>query len=453
MNSNNQDTASLPLAVRYGIALSPAVMGQQTMSRFDAVNGSTFSMGASSQEIRINVSAPGFLLGSHSYLHFELTNTGSKIVKLQNSSADIIESLRIESNGVELERLDGYNMYDGIIKNYQNQESTAIVGSVEGTPHPALSASAQVGTGVLSNIAKTNGSNSYVLRLNSGFLSGGALKKAIPLIGTGGFTIVLRLATISEAFIQVNDNGTQSDGASTDAVISVKNPRFYAPVFQIEDAGFAQRYSTMLNSMGIEWSGVTSKRYTNQLAVGGVGNINILQLNDRSLSLRGFATAIRPNANADAFKTNSLSSDVTMCTRYRYMISGQESPLGGIDVATNNPGRAYLEALNLFTDMNDPHTVVNYGLFLSSGVATSGDDEGKPGDTSNTYSKGSICVNLKKYGDRNLNLTGLNTAMSTTPSTVELTCRKVHEVMRVDTFAICDAIYRLDANGAFSSVY
>ena len=449
MNSNNQDTASLPLAVRYGIALSPAVMGQQTMSRFDAVNGSTFGMGASSQEIRINVSAPGFLLGSHSYLHFELANVGSKGVKLQNSAADIIESIRLESNGVELERLDGYNMYDGIIRNYKGIESTNTVGSIEGQPDTSLDASNQVVAGVLSHIAATTGNNSYVIRLNSGFLSGGALKKAIPLIGTGGFTIVLRLATVSEAFIQVNADGTQSDGAVGAANVSVKNPRFYAPVFQIEDAGFAQRYSTMLNSMGIEWSGVTSKRYTNQLAIGGANNTNILQLNDRSLSLRGFATVIRPNANADAFKNNSLSGDVTICTRYRYMISGQENPLGGIDVATNNPGRAYLEALNLFTDMTEPQTVVDDTLFLATAVSAAG----AAGDTSNLYSKGSICVNLKKYGDRNLNLTGLNTAMSTTPSTVELTTTAIAAVMRVDTFAICDAIYRLDANGAFSSVY
>ena len=106
--NNNESTASLPLAVRYGVLLPPAVRGKQMTSRYDAVNGTNFPVASSSTEIRINVSCPGFLLGSQSYLQFQIKNANAtNNLKFMNSPNDIIESIRIESNGVELERIDG----------------------------------------------------------------------------------------------------------------------------------------------------------------------------------------------------------------------------------------------------------------------------------------------------------------------------------------------------------
>ncbi len=443
----NESTASLPLAVRYGITLPVAVSGQSTVSRFDSVNGQEFTFGSASQEIRINVSSPSFLLGSESYLQFEIKNSDTtNALKFMGSANDCIESLRIESNGVELERIDGYNMITAILKRYTSISDT-MTQLFEGAPNRnQSSASAMLATG---SAIKAGESRTFCIRLNSGFLSGGDLKKAIPLVGTGGFTIVVRLATVADGFCQVKDaDGTQATASAAANTIKMVNPRFYAPCFQIDDSGFGQRYSTMLNSMGIEWSAVTSKRYTNQLQSVAGPTQTVLQLNDRSLSLRGFVTAIRPYAESE--KNNSFVADMSRVTRYRYLVSGQEMPLGGIDYTSKAPSRAYFESLKLFGSMANSDSNMTFTGFTTAAVDSS---DGSDSDNSIKYTLGTACVDLKKYGDNNLNLTGLNTAMSTIPSTVELYTTAIAKTTRVDTFAIVDSVYRLDANGAFSSVY
>ncbi len=441
-----ESTQSLPLAVRYGITLPVAVSGQSTMSRFDSVNGQEFTFGSASQEIRINVSSPSFLLGSESYLQFEIANAdATNAAKFMGSANDCIESLRIESNGVELERIDGYNMITTILNRYTSF-SDAITQGFEGAP---LRTSTALGVISGNSTIKAATSRTFCIRLNSGFLSGGSLRKALPLIGTGGFTMVLRLATVADAFCQVkNADGAQATASIGAGNLKMVNPRFYAPCFQIDDAGFGQRYSTMLNSMGIEWSGVTSKRYTNQLQAVAGPTQTVLQLNDRSLSLRGFVTAMRPYSENE--KNNSFLTDMSRVTRYRYLISGQEMPLGGIDYKPNAAGRAYFESLKLFGSMAKADSSISYANFTGTGFDTNG---AANVDCSLKYTLGTACVDLKKYGDNNLNLTGLNTAMSTVPSTVEIYTEAIAATTRIDTFAIVDVVYRLDQNGSFSSVY
>ena len=441
-----ESTQSLPLAVRYGITLPVAVSGQSTMSRFDSVNGQEFAFGSASQEIRINVSSPSFLLGSESYLQFEIANAdATNAAKFMGSANDCIESLRIESNGVELERIDGYNMITTILKRYTSVSDTTTQ-IFEGAPLRSSDAAAVIAG---NSTIKAATSRTFCIRLNSGFLSGGSLRKALPLIGTGGFTMVLRLATVADAFCQVkNADGAQATASIGAGNLKMVNPRFYAPCFQIDDAGFGQRYSTMLNSMGIEWSGVTSKRYTNQLQAVAGPTQTVLQLNDRSLSLRGFVTAMRPYSENE--KNNSFLTDMSRVTRYRYLISGQEMPLGGIDYKPNAAGRAYFESLKLFGSMANADSNISYSTFTGTGFDTNG---AANVDCSLKYTLGTACVDLKKYGDNNLNLTGLNTAMSTVPSTVEIYTEAIAATTRIDTFAIVDVVYRLDQNGSFSSVY
>ena len=72
MDSGNMN--NIPLCVRYDMDLPLAVQGSQQMVRFDAVNGNNFVMDGGSNEIRINISSAGFLVGSESYLHFIIKN-------------------------------------------------------------------------------------------------------------------------------------------------------------------------------------------------------------------------------------------------------------------------------------------------------------------------------------------------------------------------------------------
>ncbi len=122
--------------------------------------------------------------------------------------------------------------------------------------------------------------------------------------------------------------------------------------------------------------------------------------------------------------------------------------LGGVEVwpDVNKPiqaGRAFVETLKLFSNMTDPKTIVNFTEFTSlSSVVW------------DARSKGTLSVDLKRYGDANLSLTGMPTAASTTPSVLEIKSNDAgFEATRCDTFAICDVIYKLDQSGSFSSVY
>lgn len=445
MNEDNNQSTALPISVRYGLVLPPAVQGEQTLQRFDSNNGNSFTMNGASTEIRINVSGSGFLLGSEAYLSFDIQNTvaaggADKNALLCNSAADIIESLRIESNGVEIERIDGYNLIDAIKRDYKTFEDTKMVGSFEGAQNTTDAAA----NTTLAFIPK-NSSKSYVLRLSSGFLSGGKLAKAIPLLNTSGFTLIIRLAKPDDAFIAVKTDLTAATSKFSQYLPKINNPRLYAPVFQIQDAGFAARYSQMMGSMGIEWTAITSKRYSNTTSTG-MGP-HALQLNDRSVSLRGFVSVLRSNAmSADAYKLNTLAGDVTKIDTFRYYISGVETPLGGIEIKASptktETGRAFLETLKLFSDMTDPKTIVDAAKFRADTTAVT------------ARSKGTMSVDLKRYGDGNLSLTGMPTAASTTPSVLEFKSNTDQfDATRVDTFALCDVIYRLDQNGGFSSVY
>ena len=428
-----ETNTQIPMSVRYGLQMSPAVMGEQTLCRYDSVNGNSFKMNGQSSEIRINISGTGFLLGKEGYLYFEIQNTdATNDIIMANGCADVIESLRIESNNVECERRDGYGLIHSIEKAYTSFENAFNAGSFEGAGASTLK---QVDAGE---------TKSYVLRLHSGFLSGGKLGKAIPLMGSAGITLILRLQRPEEAFVQAAA-GSQATSAMASGKVLVNNVRYYAPVFQIQDAGFASRYSQMLSQVGIEWSGVTSKRYVG--STGSSTGPHQMVVNDRSISLRGMVACLRPNATkAEAYQLNTLSSDINGTENYKFMISGIEYPLGSVDVSVNEPGRCYLEAIKLFsTSVEDPETVVDVTSFTST--------TGTGADNLTKTPQGIMCCDLKRFGDKHLSLTGLATAASTQPSQFEVRTTDTFDQTRLDVYSICDAIYRMNPDGSFSSVY
>ena len=475
---NNQATGSLPRAVRYGLQLPSAVSGKQIMARFDAYNGVNFPMDTPSQEIRFNISSDNFLLGSQAVLQFKIQNSeSSTVLKLMNSANDVIEEMRIESNGQILEQLDGYNVYCSILDNYKSDSDGVNVASFEGKPKEVTAnfttADLLESESVLKNADAEPTQKTYSLRFRSGFLSGGAMKKAIPLMNTGGFQIVIRLASIADAFVVCNDQGLQRDAdnhyLNTDenvTQVSIIQPRIYCPTFEITDPNFYNRYQTLLSSSGITWSGQTSRRYVNYLGAG--EGPSILQLNDRSLSLRGFVSAIRRNAEGvtadfsqamdgsdirDASNiVNTLCYENTKVVQYVYRISGKQYPMSNIDYNQNKISQAFFENIKLFSDMKEPRTVLDETTFKASSE--------EPDDTANSSlyrtanPKGTLAVDLKKYCcNDQLSLTGLPTALSTLPSTVEIKCESDSTKSRVDTFSICDALYTLDAMGQFSSAF
>lgn len=426
MDSGNMN--NIPLCVRYDMDLPLAVQGSQQMVRFDAVNGNNFVMDGGSNEIRINISSAGFLVGSESYLHFIIKNgDANNNVRLSGGNAgNVFDSLRIESNGNELERIDGYNLINSILKRYDSYSVEDGYSTFEGGSNLPTDPTTDGGY-----IAKAT-SAGFVLRLKSGFLGGGKYKKAIPLIGTGGLTLILRLSTKSEA-LEANtatDFAAATRATSYTGAVTIQEPRLYCPVFKINDAGFAQRYTSILQQSGIEWDGVTYKRYQSNLS--GATGQSTLQLNDRSISLRGFVTAIRPVAS-QVIGQNSFNTTLTNVTQIKYMISGLDILNGGIQYSPSDQGRLMIENIKLLSNMSEPHILYDQETMSSQGTAA---------------------VSLLKYGHHaNVSMTGLNTSSSTLPSTVEITMGAGTSTDSVVTYSVCDAIYRLDSNGSFSSMY
>jgi hypothetical protein len=409
---------ALPNAVRYGQMLPDAVAGTQTLNRFDAVNGSTFSNDGAN-EIRINISAPGFLLGHQAELHFDLKNNDTTNDLNTNGRAScVFDQLRIESNGVELERIEHYGLLDYLMSAYEGNLAGQAAGSFAGGPTPAATLAGTGGTTIGEGAVA-----SFSIKFRSGFLNN-KLKKAIPLLGTNGITLIMRM----------NPSAIESviAAAGTISSISVLNPRVYCPVFQITDSNFAQRYQSMLGQMGIEWCGISFKRYTNALPA--VTGDVVGQINDRSISLRGLLTAIRTNANIIDADKNSFATQIANISKYVYRINGQQYPLGGVDYSATDPARAYSEVAKLLGTYDELRGSVDKSVFVAT----------------DTTGLGVLAVDLKKYDDRSVNLTGLATAASTMPSTLEVTKLGAGDASTMVTFAICDAIYKLDNTGAFS---
>ena len=106
----NQPREALPVSMRYALQSVDAVPSTATLRRFDANNGASFSP-AGANEIRIPVqSQNGFLDVNKHYLYVTITNNDDAACALQGNIGCIIEQLRIESQGVELERIDRYNV-------------------------------------------------------------------------------------------------------------------------------------------------------------------------------------------------------------------------------------------------------------------------------------------------------------------------------------------------------
>ena len=61
-----------------------------------------------------------------------------------------------------------------------------------------------------------------------------------------------------------------------------------------------------------------------------------------------------------------------------------------------------------------------------------------------------MAVDLKKFDDEKLLMTGLNTAASGAPNTLELITDGDAVASEVATFAVCDAVFTLDARGQMS---
>jgi hypothetical protein len=110
---------NLPKSMRYGLHGATAVQASTTLARFSSVNGSANFSPTGSNEIRIRISANGFMQTEKHYLHFQLTTATADAV-IDTSSGCIFDRMTIEANGSIVEQISNYGLYHAIRENYNN---------------------------------------------------------------------------------------------------------------------------------------------------------------------------------------------------------------------------------------------------------------------------------------------------------------------------------------------
>jgi hypothetical protein len=436
----NQQTQrdALPASMRYSFSAVDSVPSSLTLRRFDSNNGNNFNPTGAS-EIRIPVQTDGFLDTKKHYLQFQITNLGTKALNLEGDAACIIQELRIESQGIELERISRYNLLSVHHNANQSTVNDVIKRSVQ-SGAAALTASAatlfSVAGASLDEAGGTAPTRTVTLPLNlSGFLMN-RFGKALPQ-GISQFEIIIRLEAGATAF--------KSAAAGTANLYKIENPVLFCPAYNIMDNNIMMTYRSLISQRGVNWLGTTYKTYINSLAATSVTNTGF-QINDRSSSLLSFITLIRTTANlTDVLKHSLGSSTLKGITNYRYKIGGTNFPPDQIDINVSgdnlNVGRVYNEQLKSFAEMGYTYSdsLVDVARIVKTSAA------GAAAGTSCACS--GLCMDLKRFDDDRLALVGINTAMNSSPNTIELSVSGLEAASDMTTYAKVEAEYFMAPDG------
>jgi hypothetical protein len=437
---------TLPASMRYSVGSADAVSSSTVERMFETNNGNVFSP-SGSNELRIPVHAGmGFLDTAKHHLEFTIKNKGGTAAScLDGDISCIIDQVRIEmAESGEIERLDGYSVLHNL-KSVWNASYTdrEMRNGRSGGPVPAID-NATNG----SSLAHTSGSATFSTQIDSGFLMGHH-KKALPM-GLKSFTIVIRLNTAAVALIAEN-NATTPD-------YEITNARFYCPVYQLDDALVVQSYLAQVQERGLKWSGDTNKLYMGNLSSG--ASTKVIQLNDRSLSLKGFVTVLRPSATYnDSKRATNSSFNLTGCTQYHYSLGGMNYPQTPININIADEGlniaRAYDQCLKTFATAGKAYSepLVNKAKFVLGDAAATAAAVGE-GAASTAITQGvltgqgALCLDTRRFDSERIAMVGLNTAKSASPSTLQIVTSADFAADTItNTYAIVEAEYVMKPNG------
>ena len=444
MNPQQETPPSLPASMRYSYSAVDSVPSALTLRRFDANNGNKFNH-AGASEIRIPVQTDGFLDTKKHYLQFTMTNLGVATATLEGDAACVIQELRIESQGVELERISRYNLLsvqhnanNSTISEYLKRNVQSGGGDLTGE-----STLFTVAGDALATAGAAGSSRTFILPLNlSGFLMN-RFGKALPQ-GIAQFEIIIRLEDPTTA---VKGNNV----AANVNLYEINNPVLYCPAYNIQDAGIMNTYRALISQRGVNWLGNTYKTYINSLADTSVTNTGF-QINDRSSSLLSFITLVRTASNLTTKDVHSLgSSSLVGISNYRYSIGGVNYPPDQINIDTTgnlNVGRVYNEQLKAYASNGYTYSdsMVDSDRIVKTSVA------GAAAGTDCACS--GLCIDLKRFDDERLTLVGINTAMNSVPNTIELSvvggATGINGISDLTTFAKIEAEYFMAPDGRLS---
>ena len=406
----------IPNSMKYALRKSQSVDASTILRQFASGNGSSFD--TATNEIRISVSgADGFLDGTKSYLYFTIKNKNagaSQNLILDSDALCWVDQIRIESQGAVLERIERCGVYNNVLGKYRSG-----LGKVQarngkcGGPPQAANMSLN-GEAVVENTQLT-----VACPIPSGFLHG-HMGRAIPQ-GTN-FDIVIRVNSVAAQCFKWQSAGNTS--------FSIENPRFYAPVYRVNNPDVMGDYGAALMERGISWSGDVAKTYINSVTAG--SGPQPLQINDRSESLKSLVSVMRGTTTTSSATANSQSTSIlTGLTEMRYVIAGQNYPQDSVLYSDTDSARLYEEAQKALATGTQTHCEPN----VSS--------------TNFNSTDGIIAVDLRKFDDETLSMTGLNTAATASPNLLHLQLSGA-VASELVTFAICEAVFTLDGRGSVS---
>jgi hypothetical protein len=481
MQQEQISLGNLPASMRYSVTSVPAVEASSTLARFDSSNGNSGFSATGADQIRIRVKADGFMDTSKHYLFFKV-NTTTANANIDASAQSFFDRLTIESNGVLIEQIDRYALYSGIKRNWDSDNSELIKASGESgadylKANQAVGAFANVAgadtAALLASVnaqkdaflAATNGlaletalsnlgdalvaaeSKEFAIQLNSGMLKN-TFEKALPE-GLNEFEIILRLKNATGAVV-----GT---GAGNNDY-TIDNPRLYCPVYKIENGDVMASFRNAMAAQGASWVGMTAKTYINSMA--NSANKQIFQINDRSQSLCGLVSAIRSN-DADTQRLD-YSNTATLVNfagghvqSYVYKLMGQNYPQSEIEMnlAENglNVARAYEESMKAWA--RPGHKYSNCNVTLNQFKSLKNAYTSATNSASMDGGKGLVSVDLKVFDEKTLRMTGINTAISGAPGTLEITMSGAPgAVQDITTYALIQAIYVVNPNGSMAVI-
>jgi len=391
------------------------VSAETTLRQFASSNGSEFS--PTINEIRIPVSgANGFLDVAKSYLYFVIKNknadAGEKLT-LDSDGLCWLDSIRIESQGVLLERLDRAALYQNLKARWQ-KDITHVHSHESKAGGPLSFDGANAGESI--DEAKERG---ICCQLPLGFLHSHH-GKALPA-GTQ-FDIVLRVnPTAASCFVWEK---------ADKYAFTITNPRFYCPLYRVENREVMSEYAQVLSTRGISWDGTCVKTYVQPVSGSGP---KTLQINDRSRSLKGLISAKRVTADlTDRAKHSQSSTNITGITQVVYNIAGRNMPQDPMQVTTTDYCRLYDECAKAFA----PH----------------GETHAKPHVKASAFvgDRGMMAVDLRRFSDERLTDVGIDTTGGS-PNVLELVCTGDNVASDVTTYALCDCTWTIQPNGVLSA--
>jgi hypothetical protein len=448
--------SNIPRSMRYGLQSATAIQASTVLARFSSINGTSFTP-AGSNQIRIRVSAQGFLDGEKHYLQFTITNA-TAAMHVDTHAGSFIDRMRIEANGVVVEEINSYGLYNSIQQTYNSDLSKVFKNATQsgsaqlecvnldsaGTTENGKIIKAEVGA--LGEEFSSGHSKVFTIQLESGLLKNHH-KKALP-DGLVELDLILTLAGNNQAVVAA------SGSAPT---WTLSDPALFAPVYRIENADVMAAYRQTVQAGGLMWSGTTAKTYINSVA--NSAGTKSLQINDRSLSCLGLVTALRDagvNSVIDKYANGAYGyNDGTgTVTRMKYQINGVNYPQSDIDIVAAadglNVGRAHEESIKALARDGMPYSEGTVSRHQLKGSVN--DVFASATDTASTaVPKGLLAVSLKKFDDAMLRMTGLNTSANSSPNVLEI----VHTAfaaggLEATTFSICEAFFQMSPNGTLS---